>query len=650
MKRIPIIECSTPYAGVEHFFITVLTVSFKRLIPIYCLHCGMIKSWVKLLAFQAFWISGYVNAQDFQFELEGFDMHTELTWNALSGVDRYRIWRKAEGEPVFSILSETQKLKRIDWTGREGSEANLQRYYLEALSLTGNVIRTSDTLDATVSEFSDDQFLDMVQQYTFRYFYDYGHPTSGMARERLGSDDIVTTGGTGFGIMALLVGVHRGYITREQGVSRLLKIVSFLQFADRFHGVFSHWMNGRTGDVVPFSTFDNGGDLVETAFLMEGLLSARQYFNQDIETENVLRDVITSLWEDVEWDHYSRNDSGVLYWHWSPNYGWQMNFPLRGYNEALIVYLLAIASPTHPVDASYYLSGWAGAGYVNGNTWYGNKLFVGPHFGGPLFFAHYSFMGFDPRNIKDAYANYFDQNRNHTLINRSWCIDNPFNHEGYSENCWGLTASDDPGGYLAHAPGSGTDNGTITPAAAIPSMPYTPQESLGALKHFYQEHGRSLWGEYGFYDAFNLKQDWFADSYLAIDQGPIINMIENYRSGLLWSLFMANPEISPALAAIGFKADPVSTGDPQITVEDWIVYPTLSNGEFYLDLNHLKVHSMPSISISDLMGRKLAFEAQVTGDQLIRIQLADHSITSGWFWVTLYDQNHMIGSHPVLVR
>ena len=581
---------------------------------------------------------------------KGYDMHTELNWNNVSTADRYQIWKKAEDDPGYSLLTETRKLRLQDWTGRDLQEDFSYQYYIDALSVTGVVLETSDTIDAVVAPISDDQFLDMVQEYTFRYFYEYGHPTSGMARERLGSDDIVTTGGTGFGIMALIVGVHRGYITREEGVNRLLKIVSFLQFADRFHGVFPHWMNGKTGDVIPFSTFDNGGDLVETAFLMEGLLCARQYFNQNLIAENTLRDVITSLWEDVEWDHYSRNDSGVLYWHWSPNYGWQMNFPLRGYNEALIVYLLALASPTHPVDADYYHSGWAGAGYVNGNTWYGYKLFVGPHFGGPLFFAHYSFMGFDPRNIKDEYANYFDQNRNHTLINRSWCIDNPFNYEGYSENCWGLTASDDPFGYLAHAPGPGTDNGTITPAAAIPSIPYTPQESLGALKHFYREHGPDLWGEYGFYDAFNLKQDWFADSYLAIDQGPIINMIENHRSGLLWSNFMANPEISPALTAAGFVEDPVSTKDEPLIASDWQVYPTLGNGEFYLELNQISTHRMPTIAISDLLGRKVAFESQVKGDQLIHIKLADNSITSGWFWVTLYDQNHNMGSHPVLVR
>jgi hypothetical protein len=547
-------------------------------------------------------------------------------------------------------LTSTRKLRWIDWTGRDDAQDHLYQYHVEALSVPGATLAASDTLDAIVSPLPDDQMLDMVQEYTFRYFYEYGHPTSGMARERFGSGDIVTTGGTGFGIMALIVGVDRGFITRQQGVDRVLKIISFLQIADRFHGAFPHWMNGKTGDVVPFSTYDNGGDLVETAFLMEGLLCARQYFDLETPAESTLRDVITSLWEDVEWDHYSRNNSGILYWHWSPNYGWQMNFPLRGYNEGLIVYLLAIASPTHPVNASYWKSGWAGAGYVNGNTWYGQKLYVGPNFGGPLFFAHYSFMGFDPRNIKDEFANYYDQNHNHTMINRSWCIDNPLNHEGYGENCWGLTASDNPWGYQAHAPGAQTDNGTITPAAAIPSMPYTPMESINALKHFYQVYGENLWGEYGFYDAFNLKANWFADSYLAIDQGPIINMIENYRSGLLWTHFMSNPEIAPALTAVGFKADPVATEDQHVSIIDWMVYPTISDGEIYIKLNEAWAPDSYRIVTTDALGRKVAEEKLLYDGQLIPLHLGGKIQGSGWVWVSLYDQANLLGSHPVWLR
>jgi hypothetical protein len=289
-----------------------------------------------------------VHAQTLSFSGLGYDMHAELRWSAYPSANRYQVWSKDESDTDFALVNTTTTTQWIDWTGRADESDHEYQYFLKALSIQGNILAVSDTLSAIVHPMSDDEFLDMTQASTFRYFYDYAHPVSGMARERLGSEDIVTTGGSGFGVMAILVGIQRGFITREEGVNRLLQIVSFLQVADRFHGAFPHWMNGKTGEVIPFSTFDNGGDLVETAFLMEGLLCARAFFDQNTPKENAVRDVITSLWEDVEWDWYSRNDSGVLYWHWSPNYAWQMNFPIHGYNEALIVYLLAIASPTHP--------------------------------------------------------------------------------------------------------------------------------------------------------------------------------------------------------------------------------------------------------------------------------------------------------------
>jgi hypothetical protein len=381
---------------------------------------------------------------------------------------------------------------------------------------------------------------------------------------------------------------------------------------------------------------------------MQGLLTAREYFNQDNEKENVLRDIITDVWEDVEWDHYSRNNSGVLYWHWSPDFAWQMNFPIRGYNEALIVYLLAIASPTHAVPATYWTSGWAGSGYVNGFSWYGHKLFVGPPLGGPLFFAHYSYMGFDPRNIKDQYANYFEHNRNHTLVNMAWCVANPLGFEGYNINSWGLTASDDPFGYSAHAPGNNTDNGTLTPAAAIPSMPYTPGESIAVLRHFYQQYGAQLWGQYGFYDAFNPEEDWFADSYIAIDQGPIINMIENYRSGILWSSFMSNPEITSALDAIGFIEDPVSVDENNSEVIDWNVYPTFSSGNVSLDFGDELVGHDLNIQLVDVHGRIISSE------KMIHLSPGKVSISninaSGWIWITVINDDQIIGSRAIWIQ
>ncbi|MBW6498053.1 MAG: Ig-like domain-containing protein [Bacteroidales bacterium] len=400
---------------------------------------------------------------------------------------------------------------------------------------------------------SDEELLTLVQDQSFKYFWDFAHPVSGLARERNTSGNTVTIGGSGFGVMAILVGIERGFITRLEGVSRLAQIVDFLTTADRFHGVWPHWMNGNTGQTIAFSAKDDGGDLVETSFMAAGLLTVRQYLDAESTFENNLINKINNLLETIEWDWYTRGGQNVLYWHWSPNFGWDMNMQVRGYNEALITYFMAATSTTFPVDATVYHQGWARSGsIINGKNFYGITLPVGYDYGGPLFFAHYSFLGLDPTNLSDLYANYWTQNVNHTLINRQHSIVNPFNHMGYSADSWGLTASDDPWGYLAHEPTSARDNGTITPTAALSSMPFTPEESMQALRHFYYVLGDKLWGPYGFYDAFNPGEGWWANTYLAIDQGPIVVMIENYRSGLCWDLFMSAPEVQEALDKLGF--------------------------------------------------------------------------------------------------
>lgn len=483
----------------------------------------------------------------------GYDSHVELEWapNAEPTVRKYGIYVSEDNGAHFQLLKKINSLSTsfIHFTGRQDGS---WQYKITAEDNQLNESAFSSTVAAQTAELPDEALLEMVQAYTFRYFWDFAHPVSGMARER-NTTSTVTAGGSGFGLMAILVGIERGFIARDQGITRLQKILDFLERADRFHGVYPHWMNGATGRTVPFSPLDDGADVVETAFLMQGLLTVRAYLDENIPMEADLQDRITVLWEAVEWNWFYRN--GVLLWHWSPNYDFAINLPIRGYNEALIIYLLAIASPTHAIPPQAYHTGWAGGNYTNGTTFFGITLDIGPLRGGPLFFAHYSFLGFDPRGKKDAYTNYFTHNKKHTLSNRAYCMLNTGNYQGYSEECWGLTASDNPFGYLAHEPSPNRDNGTITPTAALSSMPYTPTESLVALKHFYRELGERLWGIYGFYDAFNLTENWFATSYLAIDQGPIIGMIENYRTGLLWKYFMQNAEVQPALDAIGFVPD-----------------------------------------------------------------------------------------------
>ncbi len=400
---------------------------------------------------------------------------------------------------------------------------------------------------------TDDALLSLVQRQTYKYFYNYAHPVSGLARERLGSGDIVTTGGSGFGLMATLVAIERGFISRGQGFGLLNQIVTFLnEKADKFHGAFPHWLNGTTGKVQPFSTKDNGADLIETSFLMQGLLTVREYFKNGSQTEKNMCDTIQKLWHNVEWTWFQQNGQNRLYWHWSPDYGWAMNMPITGWNEGLIAYVLAASSPTFPIAKAVYDNGWAQNGNIrNGRIFYNTLLPLGENRGGPLFFAHYSFLGLDPRNLSDTYAGYWIQNVAHSRINHFYCVDNPLGYWGYSSGCWGLTASDVPDGYNASSPNN--DVGVIAPTAALSSFPYTPAESMRALHFFYYTLGDRLWGEYGFKDAFCLSQPWFADSYLAIDQGPVVVMIENYRSALLWNLFMQNSDIRTGLTRLGFS-------------------------------------------------------------------------------------------------
>lgn len=400
---------------------------------------------------------------------------------------------------------------------------------------------------------TDDQLLTLVQQQTFKYFWDFGHPTSGLARERNTSGDVVTTGGSGFGIMAILVGINRQFITRADGLARMQTIVGFLKKAQTFHGAFPHWMNGVSGAVVPFSTQDDGADIVETSYLMEGLLTARQYFNGNSTAETNLRTDINTLYNNVEWDWFTQGGQHTLYWHWSPNYAWSTNQTVSGWNEALITYVMAASSPTHPITKAVYTEGWAANGGIkNGKQFYGVTLPLGPDYGGPLFFEQYSFIGINPNGLSDTYADYQTQTLNHTMINYDYCVANPKQNLGYSADCWGLTASDiENNGYTASSPTN--DVGVIAPTAAISSLPYTPTQSMKALRFFYYKLGDKLWGQYGFYDSFDLNDGWFATSDLAIDEGPIIDMIENYRSGMLWSLFMSCPEVKTGMKNLGFS-------------------------------------------------------------------------------------------------
>ncbi|RPD90692.1 beta-glucosidase [Aureibaculum marinum] len=410
----------------------------------------------------------------------------------------------------------------------------------------------------------DESLLNLIQRQTFNYFWEGAEPNSGLARERIHMDNVyptspkntVTTGGSGFGLMAILVGVERNFITREDAFNRYVKIVNFLEKADRFHGAWPHWINGETGKVLAFSKKDNGGDLVETAFLVQGLLTVAEYFREGNESEKQLVAKIEQLCNEVEWDWYTKGEN-VLYWHWSPEYDWQMNFPVKGYNEALIMYVLAAGSPKHSITPEVYHKGWARNGNITKDTvFYGLETEL-DHYPdgrtpvGPLFWAHYSYTGLNPKGLKDSYGDYWKLNRNHAMIHYKYAVDNPKNYKGYGENFWGFTSSYSPEGYAGHNPSN--DLGVISPTAALSSFPYTPKESMKMLRHLYKDMPEYI-GKYGPYDAVALDSDWKTERYLAIDQGPIPVMIENYRTGLLWNLFMKNKEVQNGLKKLGFTS------------------------------------------------------------------------------------------------
>ena len=415
---------------------------------------------------------------------------------------------------------------------------------------------TSPALPA--DKLSDTDLLDLVQRQSFQYFWTGGHPLSGLARDRCHvstkpHDDLITTGGSGFGVMSILVAAERGWVSRMAAVSRINAMLDVLVRAPCYHGMFPHFMNGATGATIPFSRKDDGADLVESSFLFQGLLCARAYFDQDDPLELRLRETISYLWREAEWNWFTQGNRKVLSWHWSPTNGFALNHDIRGWNECLITYVLAASSPRYPIDIETYRDGYAEARhFLNGRSFEGVQLPLGPDGGGPLFFAHFSFCGLDPRGLRDAYADYWQQNVNHTRINFEYCCRNPLNIKGYGAACWGLSASESIAGYAAHAPDN--DLGVIAPAAALASFPYAPKESMAALRHFYEYYGDEIWGKFGFVDGFSPQDKWVSQHFLSISQGPTVIMIENYRSGLLWKLFMGIPEIQAGLRRLGFTS------------------------------------------------------------------------------------------------
>ncbi len=525
-----------------------------------------------LIIFSGAFISCVDKTENNALTAKGYDRHIELHWNIVSDeVDYYRILAGTNGKD-FSLRGTVSDTIYLDFVNDLGTD--LQLYY-KVEAVTAEKVETLGEIQVSTKSMSEEELLDMVQFYTFRYFWEGAEPNSGMAPERIHLDgdypdndaDVVTTGGTGFGIFGILAGIERQWIKREQGLERFERMVGFLEYADRFNGFWPHWLYGKTGKVKPFSPNDNGADLVESAFLMQGLLAVREYYRQGNEREQNLALKINQLWEEMDWNWHTKDGDGVLYWHWSPDKEWLIQHPIRGYDECFIAYVLAASSPTHSISAEVFHKGWARGGAIrNEVTTDGYNLAMkhngAEKYGGPLFWAHYSFLGLNPKGLSDQYGDYWENNLNHTLLNRAWCVRNEGGFKGYGEDLWGLTASYSTVGYSAHHPGN--DLGVISPTAALSSIPYTPEESMDVIKNLYYNYGEKVFGKYGFYDALSPEEDWYPQRYLAIDQGPIAAMIENHRTGLGWKLFMAAPEIHQGLEKLGISSLVFEVNDVEV--------------------------------------------------------------------------------------
>lgn len=393
------------------------------------------------------------------------------------------------------------------------------------------------------------------QQKVVNYFFTGANEQTGMALNSSSNKTILTTGATGFGIMNLIIGVERGWINREEAARQIVKITRFLKRADRFAGAWAHWYK-PDGRMVPFGSQMQAGEIVETAFMMGGLLTASEYFTGGSDDEKEIRKATEEFWNSIEWNHFVKD--GMLYWIWHQDKN-SYELPLVGWNETLLVYILAMAAPdAHKVSPDIYKNCWQGYNFANlTRKTYGYSLPLGTDDnGGPLFLSQYSFLGLDPRYMQDQYAFYWTQNVSHTLINRHYCVYEAPKEYRYSEYDWGLTACEGCGehpDYMSRDPKN--DDGIIAPTAALSAFPYTPFYSTQVLLNLKNNYS-DLNGKYGFGVSYCPADKSVGKNYLAMEHAPIAIMMENYRSGLIWKLLMQNEHVQKGLQLAGI-AQPI---------------------------------------------------------------------------------------------
>ena len=511
-----------------------------------------------LLLSAAFQIGLAIQAPTGLVSLAG-DQSVVLHWDAntdatLAG---YRVYRSTTGAGGPFSLQNSSLLTTAGFCDLNSKVVNGQTnfYYATAVDTSSQESLASATLGALPHPFaSNDEFLDYVQETSFDYFWYCANPSNGLVPDRSATGSACSIAAVGFGLTAIGIGVDHGWITRTQGVARMLTTLNtFLQGPQGpgttgtigYQGWFYHFldMNSAVRANSELSSID-------TVLLLAGILYAKQYFNRTSADEASIRTMADAIFNRVNWTFMSQGTNAVAMG-WQPTSGFTGYGNWIGYNEAMILYCLGLGTATNPLPASAW-NRWT-SGYTWG-TYYGQTYVSFP----PLFGYEYSHCWMDFRHIADSYMNshnstYFENSRRAALAQVAYCSTAP--HVGYSSTVWGLTACDGPPptGYAARGlPPVGLDDGTIAPTAAGGAMPFTPEYSLPTLLAFYNRFRIHIWTSYGFRDSFNLGQSWYDTDELGIDQGPIVIMIENYRTQKVWQLFMQNAEVQRGLQRAGF--------------------------------------------------------------------------------------------------
>ncbi len=568
------------------------------------------------------------------FSATGYDSHAELNWVHPMADLNYKIYASFDGGQTFELRAETTEDFYLDFVPENGRNSTVN-YRIIASAQSKDSEPNEKSVE--IRDFTDEELMDMVQEYSFRYFWEGAHQATGMSVERSNGNGLtVASGATGMGLMGMIVAYEREYRPREELKDRILSILDFLGTCERHHGAWSHWYNADTKASQKFGDKDDGGDIVETSYVAAAMIALKNYFDGTDGKSVQIRQKADQLWKEIDWRWY-QNGQNVLFWHWSPNSNFEKNLKVSGWNESLVTYIMAASSPTHGIEKVVYDQGWARNGnMVNKRTYYDLEINLARDWGGPMFWIHYSYLGINPHGLEDQYADYWQEYVNIAKIHHAYAIDNPFNFENYSDKCWGLTASDGPDGYNAHKPMT-NDDGTVSPTAALASMPYTPEESIKALKYFYRERGQDLFGKYGPYDAFNDTRDWVKESYIGIDQGPIVVMIENHRTALLWNEVMKDADVKAGLDKLGFQYQVVTSSEKLKRESKFKIYPNPATNKIYFSGSGLDMTEPIQLKILSLDGRiiKLAKIDQPGNDFSVDCS----GIKPGLYFIRLESEN-----------